>query len=186
MKILLSVICTLLGLFLIGLILIYSGRINVGALQEPSALTRWVLSSAMDNSVEYHSKDIEVPGLENESMIREGAKHYIEMCVGCHGAPGTEDSEMARGLEPGAPHLYSTGYSKDFEPAEAFWIIKNGIMMTSMPAWGKTHSDEKIWDMVAFLKKLPEISPGEYNQLAGELKAESAEAGDEGGANAQN
>ena len=48
-------------------------------------------------------------------------------------------------------------------------------MMTSMPAWGVTHSDEKIRDMVAFLEKLPEMSPEEYNNLASTLKADSME-----------
>jgi hypothetical protein len=71
-------------------------------------------------------------------------------------------------------------YSDEFKPAEAFWIIKNGIMLTSMPAWGVTHPDEKIWDIVAFLKKLPEMRPEEYSKLASEAKAESMIEHDEG------
>ena len=175
MKILLSVVCTIAGLAIIGLVVMYSGMIDVSAMNGPSGFTRWVLSSTMDRSVESRSKDIRVPDLENEAMIQEGAEHYIEMCRGCHGAPGMEDTEMARGLEPKAPHLYEMEYSEEFDPAEAFWIIKNGIMMTSMPAWGVTHPDEKIWDIVAFLKKLPEMSPEKYSKLADKVNAESKE-----------
>jgi mono/diheme cytochrome c family protein len=48
-------------------------------------------------------------------------------------------------------------------------------MMTSMPAWGRTHSDEKLWNIVAFLKKLPELSPEEYTQMITEAKPDSME-----------
>jgi mono/diheme cytochrome c family protein len=180
MKILLTILCTLMGLLLIGLIVMYSGMINVSAMDEPSSFIRWVLSSTMESSVEARSEGIKIPDLENEAMIHEGAEHYTEMCRGCHGAPGMEDTEMAKGLEPKAPHLYEMEDSDEFEPAEAFWIIKNGIMMTSMPAWGVTHSDEKIWDIVAFLKKLPEMSPEQYSRLADEIRGESMEENDEG------
>lgn len=37
--------------------------------------------------------------------------------------------------------------------------------MTAMPAWGKTHSDAEIWDMVAFLQKLPRMNVAQYNAL---------------------
>ncbi|BBI65577.1 hypothetical protein HSBAA_PA_1800 (plasmid) [Vreelandella sulfidaeris] len=37
--------------------------------------------------------------------------------------------------------------------------------MTGMPAWGATHEDEELWEMVAFLKTLPELSEQEYNAL---------------------
>jgi hypothetical protein len=47
-------------------------------------------------------------------------------------------------------------------PKEQFWIIKHGVKLTAMPAWGKTHSDELIWDMVAFVRQLPRMSPAQY------------------------
>ncbi|MEJ2055185.1 MAG: cytochrome c, partial [Calditrichaceae bacterium] len=140
MKIFLTVIITIAGLFLIGLIVMYSGMINVSAMDEPSGLTKWVLSSTMESSVEMRADEIKVPDLTDEAMISEGGEHYTIMCQGCHGAPGMEDTELAKGLEPKAPHLYKMEDSDKFEAAEAFWIIKNGIMMTSMPAWGRTHS----------------------------------------------
>jgi hypothetical protein len=130
MKILLSVIFKIVGFFLIGLVAIYSGIINVSAMNEPSGFTKWVLSSIMERSVESRSKDIKVPDLENEAMINEGGKHYVDMCQGCHGAPGKEDTEMAKGLEPKAPHMYEVEDSDEFEPAEAFWIIKNGRFLS--------------------------------------------------------
>lgn len=37
--------------------------------------------------------------------------------------------------------------------------------MTGMPAWGVTHDDEILWDVVAFLRKLPEITADQYQAL---------------------
>jgi len=46
-----------------------------------------------------------------------------------------------------------------------FWVIKNGVKMTAMPAWGPTHSDQKIWAMVAFLEKLPHMTAAQYQEM---------------------
>ena len=117
---------------------------------------KWVLNTTKDRSIESRLKDITVPDLNNLSMINEGFKHYNEMCVSCHGAPGLEETEVSVGLNPTAPYLVKV--AKEIDAKELFWITKNGIKMTGMPAWGKTHSDEKIWDIVAFVKKLPDMT----------------------------
>ncbi len=57
-------------------------------------------------------------------------------------------------------------------PAEEFWVIKHGIKMSGMAAWGKTHSDQLIWDMVAFLRRLPQLSPAVYAQMVKNAPAE--------------
>jgi mono/diheme cytochrome c family protein len=73
-----------------------------------------------------------------------------------------ERTEISRGLYPRAPELRRGSRST---PAEDFWVAKHGIKATGMPAWGVTHSDELLWDVVAFLRKLPELTPGEYEAL---------------------
>jgi mono/diheme cytochrome c family protein len=84
------------------------------------------------------------------------------MCAVCHLAPGMKRTEIARGLYPRAPELRR---GADLTPAEEFWVVKHGLKMTGMPAWGVTHSDELLWDVVAFLQKLPELSAEEYQAL---------------------
>jgi mono/diheme cytochrome c family protein len=81
------------------------------------------------------------------------------MCASCHLGPGLEKSELSQGLYPPAPEL--TGGAGG-PAAEQFWIIKHGVKLTAMPAWGKTHDDRLIWDMVAFIRQLPKMSPGQY------------------------
>jgi hypothetical protein len=67
-------------------------------------------------------------------------------------------TEISQGLYPRAPELRrKTGLT----PAEQFWIVEHGVKMTGMPVWG-THNDELLWDVVAFVRKLPELTPEQY------------------------
>jgi len=34
-----------------------------------------------------------------------------------------------------------------------------------MPAFGPTHSQEKIWGLVAFVRQLPKLSPQQYQAM---------------------
>ncbi|HEY3378650.1 MAG TPA: cytochrome c [Armatimonadota bacterium] len=145
-------------------VVLYSGIYNVSALKPDSALTAWVFGTAMDKSVQHHARGITVPTLTAPAMITRGFTHYNEMCVSCHGAPGVEPGDIGQGLRPDAPDLKDA--AKDFSPAELFWITKNGVRMTGMPAWGVTHSDQEIWNIVAFMQKLPEMTPAEYTAMA--------------------
>lgn len=163
MKILLSVVLTLVALLVLSLIFIYSGWYDVSAMNEESGMMKWVLNNTKNNSIESRSKNISVPDLNDSSMLKEGFEHYKEMCVSCHGAPGNEETELTKALNPPAPYLAEV--VKGIDPKELFWITKNGIRMTGMPAWGKTHSDEKIWAIVAFIKKLPQITAEDYNNM---------------------
>jgi len=54
---------------------------------------------------------------------------------------------------------------KDSKPSELFWITKNGIKMTGMPAFGKTHSDDKIWAIVSFIELLPNMTKEQYESF---------------------
>lgn len=163
MKILLSVILTLVVLFAMFLIFIYSGWYNVSAMNKESGMMKWVLNTTMDNSVESRSENISVPDLSDSLMIKEGFEHYNEMCASCHGAPGQNQTELSKGLNPPAPYLVKS--ASNIDPRELYWVTKNGIKMTGMPAWGKTHSDEKIWEIVAFMKKLPGMTAEEYEKM---------------------
>src|SRR3546814_3661292 len=75
--------------------------------------------------------------------LQSGAGLYTEMCSGCHLAPGLEKSEISQGLYPRAPELFR---EPQRSAKEQFWIIKHGVRLPAMPAWGKTHSDELLWE----------------------------------------
>ncbi len=164
MKFFAGVVVTIIFLIVIGLIIIYSGWYNVSAANKEPDFSRWILNTTMDNSVEKHAEGITVPPLNSPDQIKEGFAHYNEMCKGCHGAPGKNETELAKGLNPKAPNLANS--AKDMPAEELFWVTKNGVKMTGMPAWGVTHSDDKIWAMVAFIEQLPGMTGAQYDSLA--------------------
>lgn len=152
-------------ILVIGIILfLYSGAYNVSAMVPHNRLTLWMINTLKDNSIEKRSSEIKVPNnLNDTSLVKIGFEHYREMCQGCHGAPGIERNEIGQGLYPKPPNLaYS---AKEMPASELFWITKNGIKLTGMPAFGKTHSDDKIWAIVAFMKTLPSMSKEQYQTL---------------------
>jgi ketosteroid isomerase-like protein/mono/diheme cytochrome c family protein len=148
-----------------GLGFVYSGIYDVGADTPHAALTHWVIGQTRDRSVASHSSGVTVPKLDDDRLVAMGADHYAEMCAVCHLAPGAEESELRRGLYPKPPNLLERG--GDLSPQDAFWSIKHGFKMTGMPAWGTTHDDHSIWALVAFLRKLPNLSPQSYQDLIG-------------------
>lgn len=177
LKIVLTIVVLLVAASIIGLICIYGGYYNVSAMSTHNALTLWVLDETMENSVEHNADDITVPdNLNDSAVIAMGFDHYDEMCVDCHGAPGRSREEFAEGLYPKAPSLVK--HAKDWTPAQLFWIIKNGIKMTGMPAFASTHTDEQIWAITAFLQKLPDLGEQGYLKM---LKShqESSESDEE-------
>ena len=143
--------------------LIYFGAYNVAADSPHTAPVLWLADTVHDRSVAVRAANIPVPAdLGDPKRVAAGAGLYAEMCTGCHLAPGMEKTEISRGLYPPAPELTDVS---DLTPSEQFWTIKHGIKMTGMAAWGKTHNDTLIWDMVAFLRKLPALSPAQYHAL---------------------
>jgi mono/diheme cytochrome c family protein len=145
------------------LAVVYSGVYNVGTGNHDNALMNWVLDTSMTHSVQRHARGISAPPLSDPAMIQLGAAHYREMCAGCHGAPGITPAEIAQGLWPEAPDLAKT--AGDWTPAQLYWIIKNGLKFTSMPAWGPSHSEKELWAMTAFVQQLPRLSPAGYKAM---------------------
>lgn len=158
-----TVIVTVLVLALLAvggaLFVAFSGVANVAADEKAPAIVDWFLGTTSDHAVERRAAAIPVPDLGGADMVREGYEHYREMCVGCHGAPGVERSEVAEGLNPRAPNLAVPDAPG---PAEEFWVVKHGIRMTGMPAFGPSHPDDKVWDIVAFLQRLKGMSAADY------------------------
>ena len=139
----------------------YSGVYQGGADVPHWKVTRQAIGMVREHEVDRRSADIKPPPLDDPALVKEGAEQYAEMCTGCHLAPGMTESELRDGLYPKPPNL--TRFAPD--PAEAFWIIKHGLKMTAMPAWGKSHADPRIWAMVAYLQRQPKMSAAEFHAL---------------------
>lgn len=168
----LFLIATLLTFSAISAVM-YSGFVNVAADEPHTDLVYWLLETTRENSIEVAAKKIDVPDLSDPDMLLTGGMDYEFMCSSCHLKPGKNESDMSVGLYPSPPNLtVSSDAHAGYEHGNAmqtdrknFWVIKHGIKASGMPAWGKTHDDQRIWAMVAFLKRLPTLTPEQYQIL---------------------
>ena len=154
------------GLLIIGLgvltagLVVRGGWIDVAASRQHPQWMETALHYAMERSVHRHARAIRAPETASRENVSAGLVHYRAMCETCHGAPGKPLSEVAEGLYPRPPQFPKT--SSDRPDAELFWITKHGIQMTGMPGFGATHGDDELWDIVAVVKRLPDMNPQSY------------------------
>lgn len=155
-------------LFCLALILVFflAGGYNVAATEPHGGLMDWFLVKVRDNSIRTRAAKLVAPNLERPDRVASGLAHFHEMCVGCHGAPGVEPSAAGKGLYPPPPDLAHA--ARELSAPELFWVTKYGIKMTGMPAYGPTHDDESLWDIVAFLQVLPDLTPEQYQAMLAE------------------
>ena len=156
----------------------WSGAYNIGADSPHWSATHAVIETLRERSISARLDGIQAPDLKDPERVRLGAVSYSAMCTGCHLSPGVDNTELRPGLYPVPPNLTKVDRR---DPRHNFWVIKHGIKMSAMPAWGKTHNDEQIWNMVAFLQKLPGMSPAQYESLGGKPPAEDDDHMHEGG-----
>lgn len=163
MKILIALLLAAIVVVLGAIGIAYSGLYNVAATEPHSGLVHWIFSATSHASVERRASEIDVPDLTDESLVKAGVNDFEAMCVGCHGAPGVVPEAMGQGLNPPAPDLAES--AAHMSPAELFWVTKNGIKMTGMPAWGATHDDDALWPVVALMTRLPDMDAAAYEAL---------------------
>ncbi|HDZ55316.1 hypothetical protein LCGC14_0393640 [marine sediment metagenome] len=153
----------LVAVILISLVVVvsvaYSGAYNVAATQDHQPIVRWTLDTTMKNSVSDRAEAVQTPVLR-DAMVSAGATRYKAMCQHCHGGPGVKKSEWARGMLPQPPHLPDV--VSEWKPNEVFWLAKHGVRMSGMPAFGPTHSDDELWEITAFVMRLPGMTATEY------------------------
>ncbi len=146
------------------LVFIQSGWYDVSASSKDNPLLAWMLHSTYEASLHRHAKSDSAPAdllsLEN---IRAGAQMYDASCAACHGAPDRPLSPIGRGIQPAAPSLLAA--SRRNKPDLMFWTIKHGVNMTAMPSFGKTQSDQTLWQVAAFIFAERGVSKDHYDQI---------------------
>lgn len=145
-------------------VLVSLGLVSISASSGHWKATGWMLHYAMRRAVSTQSMGIKVPPLDDPALVLKGAGHYHTGCLACHGGPGQERSLIVQQMTPEPPYLPPR--IEHWEPQELFWIVKNGVKFTAMPAWPAQKRDDEVWAVVAFLQAMPSMSPERYKQLA--------------------
>jgi mono/diheme cytochrome c family protein len=171
MRVALSALLILLVVLGIAAAVALSGAINVAASQPEGRLTEWVLGTIAHRSIARHADEERILPALDSAALASGLDHFHAMCVECHGAPGFERGEVGEGLSPRAPALSEVIEEGEWSDAELFWIVKHGIRMTGMPAFGQTHTDDDLWAIVGVMTALPEWGEDGYRRRVDALLA---------------
>ena len=155
------ILVLILASLLAAVAVVYSGVYNIAADKKHWALTTQIIEAARIRSVKHHARDITPPNLDDPQLALKGAGQYAEMCVMCHLAPGLQQTALRQGLYPVPPDLTR----RRIDPRETFWVIKHGIKMSAMPAWGPSHDDETLWSIVSFVATLPTLTAAQYEDM---------------------
>ncbi len=144
-------------------IYVFGGFYNVAATEEESDPVGWVLIRVRNASINQHSSGLASPvALDDPEVIKAGARAFSERgCPTCHGAPGVNWAKFSEAMSPDPPDLKEVGPAD--APARIYWVVKNGIKMTAMPAFGAIGAEDKeIWSIAAFVKKFPTVSAADF------------------------
>lgn len=159
-----------------GAAALWSGVYDVGADAPHTRPVYAVLEYARERSVAVRARELSVPAdLDDAERVRRGAGNYAAMCAGCHLSPGAGASELSRGLYPAPPDLSR----HEVDAASAFWTVKHGIKASGMPAWGGSMDDAHLWDLVAFLGRLPSLDAQGYRELVARSDGHSHGGGED-------
>jgi mono/diheme cytochrome c family protein len=145
-----------------------SGIYDVGAAKRHTKFTQWLTHETMIHSVRRHAEGIEPPPRTAAVELVSGYCSYETHCVACHGAAAVARQQWVNGLEPQPPYLLDV--TQTFTPGQLFWIVKQGIKMTGMPAWGQSMSDREIWSVVAWLEPSHRMPPQTYARWRSERR----------------
>jgi mono/diheme cytochrome c family protein len=140
----------------------FGGFYSVAAIKPDPGIVAWALTRVRNASIDRHAIEEPTGSLDDPAVVQAGAHAFATRgCVSCHGAPGAAWAKFSEGLRPDPPDLKDL--ANGLEPRQIFWVVKNGINMTGMPSFGRVGADDKeIWAIVAFVKKLPQVSDADF------------------------
>jgi mono/diheme cytochrome c family protein len=155
--------CTAAACVLGAALFVESGFYDIGADDHHTKIFLGIIEQLRERSIAVRDRSIDLRIEDAPERIAAGAEHYAALCAGCHLAPGITTSEIRRGLYPHPPNLAQEDLR---DGRRAFWIIKHGIKMSAMPAWGQTLDDAAIWELVSFIRQMPDMNAETYRQIS--------------------
>lgn len=163
------------GALLFVAALVYLGvavaRHGFSAREKPSRLEEFLARHARKIATPAGAKEVQNPYPLTAESLPATREHWLAHCATCHGLDGSGNTVIGRNLYPKAPDMRDAT-TQGLSDGELYYIITNGVRFTGMPAWGGEDSPEEIWQLVSFIRRLPNLSPEELKlmeqQAAGE------------------
>jgi mono/diheme cytochrome c family protein len=156
---------TLLVLFVAGMlaVLLHGG---ISAKVEPMRVEAVVAGGLRTLGIPAAFRRLRSPVSPSRDGIAAGRDHFADHCAICHANDGSGQTEMGRNLYPRPPDLRLPD-TQELTDGEMFYIIENGVRMTGMPGFGNGTEDGKLasWNLVAFIRHLPQLTPKEKLEM---------------------
>jgi thiosulfate dehydrogenase len=157
-KFVLGIIFAVVVLLLAAIGIALLGFLPTRANVPPSKTEARIAMGALDSSVERHAPHVNNPVPVTDDNLIEGLKIYTMNCALCHGGIDRQPSQLEHSLYPPPPNLIS---DPDEDPEwQIFYVIKNGVRYSGMPAWDKSLSADDMWKVTAFLSRIEKLPPG--------------------------
>lgn len=140
-----------LAVLLIVVISAFLARFSLSALEEPGRTETSIANRGRHFLIRRAGHEIPPAPKDSKASVAQGDMLYGVDCSMCHGRDGHGSTDMGRWMYPRAADLTSSEV-QSYSDSELFWIIKNGIRLSGMPAFGRVESDEHIWDLVNVIR----------------------------------
>jgi mono/diheme cytochrome c family protein len=113
-------------------------------------------------------RNAENPVPNSREVLDRALQHFADHCAMCHANDGSGDTTLGRNTFPPAPDMAATG-TQGLTDGELFYAIDQGIPWSAMPAWGNgtAEGERDTWEIVRFVRHLPEITPAELKTMEG-------------------
>ncbi len=138
------------------------------ARDEPTAVEAFAARRLRHLSVPRAARDARNPVPLTPQGLDQARAHFADHCALCHGNDGKGQTTIGRNLYPKAPDMTQPD-TQALSDGEIFYLIKNGIRLTGMPAWGKDtpEDDQQTWELVHFIRRLPRLTEEELADMQG-------------------
>jgi mono/diheme cytochrome c family protein len=154
------------ALLVLGAVAIYRKAISHGfsAREKPWAIEEFIARRLRRLATGTETKKMTNPLTPSPQILADARDHFVDHCAICHSDDGSGKTEIGEGLYPPPPDLRDP-HSQELSDGELFASIRNGIRFTGMPGWGGVDSDESIWQLVLFVRGLPDLSSEELEHM---------------------
>ena len=160
------VIGNLVALAACGTLLVWLANRGLSAREEPSAVEAFAARSFRRLATPSALRDARNPVAASPQVLAAGRAHFADHCASCHANDGSGNTEVGRGLYPKAPDMRLAA-TQSLTDGELFSIIRNGIRLTGMPAWGSGTPGDDLgtWHLVHFIRHLPLVTAEELDEM---------------------
>ena len=147
-------------------------RRGFSAAAEPSSLEKIAARAARNLAIPATARKEENPWKTTPKTLKVAREDFTARCAICHGNDGSGQTQVGRNLYPKAPDL-RLPLTQNLTDGELRYIIRNGVRLTGMPAWGNPHveQDEDSWKLVLVIRDLRQLTTEEKTQQASTAKA---------------